>query len=431
MTLSKRAARAVLGLLSAAGLALAFVLASQAAIHDKLVSRNSQGRAANGDSNSTRDRAISRNGRFVAFGSNAPNLPGGDGATTESYVRDVTNGKTHLISTKPNGDPADGDVFDPAISSNGRLVAFDGPGDGLPGANGLSQVWVHDRKSGKTRLVSKAKSGDPGDGASYGPSISASGRFVVFGSDSSNLPGGDGVHSFVYVRDRKKGTTTLASRTNGGAPAPGGLDGQSISSDGRRVVFESSDADLPGGDGSTGHVYLRDLPRHRTQLIDRTSGGEVASGGSEDPSISGPGGFVAFESTAANLPGGDGSTNQVYLRDLGHEETKLVSRNGSGRRQNGLAHEAQPSGNGRFVVFGATAANLPGGNGSTQQIYARDMRRGTTLLISKANNGDPGDDFSSEPSISLDGRFAAFSSAADNLGGNAAYSNVFRAGPIG
>jgi hypothetical protein len=84
-------APAVLTSLSAAGLASALVLASQAGIHDKLVSRSSHGRAANGDSSTTRDRAISRNGRFVAFGSTAANLPGGDGATAQAYVRDVAN----------------------------------------------------------------------------------------------------------------------------------------------------------------------------------------------------------------------------------------------------------------------------------------------------------------------------------------------------
>ena len=431
MTLSRTASRAFLASLLAAGLALALVLASQAAIHDKLVSRSSQGAAANGDSFMSRSGALSGNGRIVAFSSVAANLPKGDGLTSEAYLRDMKSGKTRLASTKQNGDPADGDVGDVSISANGRFVAFSGLGDGLPGADGTdTQVWIHDTESSKTRLVSKDIHGQPSNNGSSAPSVSASGRFVVFESTSANLPGGDGIHSFVYVRDRKQGKTKLVSKTNDGHAAFGSLDGHSIADDARRVVFESADADLPSGDGTTQHTYVRDLLQGHTSALDRNPSGAIAVGGSEDPTTAGGGRFVAFESGAANLPGGDGIHSQVYLRDIARGKTSLVSRNSAGQKQNGFSSSSQPSGDGRHVAFGASATNLPRGDGSIQQIYVRDMEGGKTRLVSRANNGDAGDSFSGDAEISLDGRFSGFDSEANNLGGSSTYTNVFRAGRI-
>src|SRR4029079_12066677 len=99
-----------------------------------------------------------------------------------------------------------------------------------------------------------------------------------------------------------------------GAPATGNLYGQTISSDGRRVAFYSSDAGLPGGDGVAQHVYVRDLADKTTRLVDRNKNGEKANADSYNASISGNGLFVIFESGATNMPGQTG--NQVYVRDL-------------------------------------------------------------------------------------------------------------------
>ncbi len=96
------------------------------------------------------------------------------------------------------------------------------------------------------------------------------------------------------------------------------------------------------------------------------------------------------------------------------------------------AYYPHPSGDGRKVVFVSDGMNLLGvHDGSTVEIYVRDLRRRKTRLLSRAGNGDPADDSSDYPTVARDGRFAAFDSLADNLGGNDTYSNAFRAGPIG
>ena len=414
----------------ACGLFLAAALEAQAAIHVSAISRTSAGVPANGYSTTEGNGGmLSGDGKIAAFESNAANLPAGDGSTFRCYVRNIATGKTRIVSVTSNGVPASSQTFSPAVSADGRYVAFDGTGMGLPGANGAGQVWEHDLKTGKTFLVSKANQGPPSAGGAY-PSVSGDGRFVAFESSASNLPGGDGVHDFVYAHDRVTGKTILVSRDNQGHPAFGQVYGQLLSADGRYVVYYSNDADLPAGNGTLFHVYVFDRKTGLTRVVDRNSTGAVANGSSYEPSISAGGRFVAFDSHAANLPGGNVGS-QSYLRDLKTGKTKLVSQNSSGAAQTESSLYPHVSADGRYVTFYADGSNLPGGDGLTDQIYLRDVQQGKTILISKTANGTRGNDYSEYPSISADGHWIEFYGNATNLGGNPNNQNVFRAGPIG
>jgi hypothetical protein len=407
----------------------AVVLEAQAAMHIDVVSRTSAGVPANGYSTTEGNGGmLSGDGTIAGFASNAANLPAGDGSTFRCYVRDIAAGKTRIVSVNSNGVPATSPTFSPAVSADGRYVAFYGTGMGLPGANGSqNRVWVHDLKTGTTVLASRPTKGIAAEGA-Y-PSLSGDGRFVAFESDSANMPGGDGTNTFVYRRDLESGKTFLVSKDNHGNPATGEVYGQLLSLSGRYVVFWSNDADLPGGDGSTNHVYVRDMKAGTTRVIDKNAAGKVANASSNAPSISGDGQMVAFDSLATNLQGGKPS--QSYVRDLSTNTTKLVSQNTAGKPQNQYSLYAHVSGNHRYVAFYSDGSNLPGGDGFTDQIYLRDLQKGTTILLSKAANGQPGNDYSEYPSISQDGRWVEFYGGATNLGGNPANQNVFRVGPIG
>jgi hypothetical protein len=408
----------------------AAVFEAQAAANVVVVSRTSAGVPANGYSTTEGNGGmLSGDGTIAAFESNAANLPAGDGSTFRCYVRNIATGKTRIVSVTSNGVPASTTTYSPAVSADGRYVAFYGTGMGLPGANGAGQVWVHDLTTGITVLASKSSGGTVASGA-Y-PSLSGDGRFVAFESNSANLPGGDGTHPFVYRRDLKFGKTALVSRANNGNPATGDVYGQLLSSDGRFVVFRSRDASLPGGNGSRYHVYMRDMQAGITTVIDKNGAGKVANGDSSAASISADGHSVAFDSAATNLPGGSPS-GESYLRDLTTGKTKLVSQNNAGvPATGGYSVYAHPSADGRYVAFYADPTNLPGGNGFTDQIYLRDTQLGKTYLVSKAANNDPGNDYSQYPSISLDGHWVEFYGGATNLGGNPNNQNVFRAGPIG
>jgi TolB protein len=404
-------------------------LEAEAAPTLQVISRTSAGIPANGYSTTEGNGGmLSGDGTIAAFESNAANLPAGDGSTFRCYVRNVATGKTRIVSVTSSGVPASTQTFSPAVSADGRFVAFHGSGMGLPGANGTTQVWVHDLKTGKTVLASKSNQGAAGGGV-Y-PSLSGDGRFVAFESSGANMPGGDGVNDFVYVRDLVLGKTILVSRANNGDPAFGQVYGQLLSSDGRFVVFNSNDADLPGGDGTTDHVYLRDRQTGTTKVVDRNSAGKLANDTSFYGSISGDGHSVVFNSQATNFQGGS-ALGQTYLRDMTTGKTFLVSQNTAGVPQNQSAYYPHASGDGRYVAFYADGSNLPGGDGSTDQIYVRDMQQGKTILLSKTANGTPGNDYSEYPSISLDGHWVEFYGGATNLGGNPSNQNVFRTGPIG
>ncbi len=288
--------------------------------------------------------------------------------------------RTGLISqTSVGADAEGGSSRISIVTPGGRFVSFSSNATNLPGAiTPDAQVYLRDRMTGRTRLVSMTNGGDPAiAGSSEDSSISASGRFIAFESYATNLPGSIGpTNAQVYVRDRKTGRTRLVSQTTGGDPAVGGrsLD-PSISGDGRFVLFESYATNLPGSLGSASQIYLRDLERNRTSLVSKTTGGVPGNNYSEDPAISRDGRFLGFESRSGNLPGGMGGTIKAYVRDRQEGRTILVSRNTAGSPADDDSEDLTLSAQGRFVAFESIATNLPGSLGPTySQVYLRDRR---------------------------------------------------------
>jgi len=216
-------------------------------------------------------------------------------------------GDTILISVNSSGDATNGHTFDPAASASGRFVAFSSNGTNLsPLANGFSQAYVYDHTTGKTQLVSRQSKADGGDVANLGSSdtsISADGRFVAFTSQGSNLSPRDmDSGQDVYVYDRQKHEVQLVSRR--GKSGPAGDDAShdpDISADGSSVAFESDATDLGGPAKPVTNIYVRDLDQRRTTLASRRSGkGKGANGDADNASISGSGRFVAFDTAATN-----------------------------------------------------------------------------------------------------------------------------------
>jgi hypothetical protein len=398
--------------------------------HTQLVSRYQGIDAIHGES-STFGSAISGNGRFVAFSVDDDGLPGTD-ATRDIYVRDRLKGKTRLVSKNSAGDPAEGQSSDAlAISQNGRFVAFSVEAENLPGGPDTANVYLRNLRTGVTRLVSKTSDGDFLDGDSDDPSVSANGRVVAFKSSADNLPGDDSYND-VYVHNRRTGKTKLASQTSSGVRANENSDWPSLSADGSRVSFQSQADNLPGPDGIT-DVFVRNLTTGSTRLVSKTSSGEhldAASSGNAR-SMSANGRFVIFSSSATNLPGGN-SVQDAYVHSLRSGKTRLVSKSSVGTPGDGESDIGSVSGSGRYVAFESEADNLPGAAG-VQDVYLHDRRTGQTRLLSRTTSGTPGNDDSFYASVSADGSFVAFSSRANNFSAadDNAYLNVFARGPLG
>jgi Tol biopolymer transport system component len=169
------------------------------------VSVASDGTQANGLS---RGVAISSNGRLVAFRSEATNLVSGDtNGVSDIFVHDRTTGQTTRVSVASDGTQGDGFSSFPAISRKGRYVAFQSLSTNLVSGdtNGVSDIFVHDRVTGQTTRVSVASDGTQGDLDSSVPAITPDGRHVAFGSAATTLVVGDtnGVgDTFVFDRYR-------------------------------------------------------------------------------------------------------------------------------------------------------------------------------------------------------------------------------------
>jgi hypothetical protein len=251
---------------------------------------------------------------------------------------------------------------------------------------------------------------------------------VTFYSQADNLPQGDGTTNHVYIHDRGTGTTRLASKSTDGEPVAG--ESPSLSGSGRHVAFQSSDPDLPDGDGTTNHVYVHDRQTGTTRLASKTSGGEPADVSSSYSAISSDGVVVVFSTYSDNFPGGDGTTSQIYARDLAEGRTRLVSANNEGEAATDDSYDPSPSGNGRYVTFYTVSDNMPG-NSMEFDVFIRDLVGRTTRVASRNSAGDPSDGQSEtyHPALSHDGRWVIFRTDGENLPGNGQTQTYVR-GPL-
>jgi Tol biopolymer transport system component len=287
MTVTRRYERIlVVGAIAVLGAVLLTVDALAQKDRTTLISRQSAGAGGAGADDISDDPAVSRDGRFVAFESEADNLRGAAQDVLNVYVYDRERDKVELVSRQSKsagGAGADDFADDPAISDDGRYVAFETGADNLGGPIDatIDNVYVYDRERDKVTLVSRRSQnagGAAGNDFSNDPSISGNGRYVAFESESTNLggplntlPGDDNV--YVYDLDRKR--IELVSRASNGDGADdvsrtSSDGGGAISRSGRYVVFQSF-ADNLGGpiDTNVDNIYVYDREREKVKLVSR------------------------------------------------------------------------------------------------------------------------------------------------------------------
>jgi Tol biopolymer transport system component len=307
-------------------------------VHDRMTGQTTRVSVAadgtQGDANSIGTAALSGDGGFVAFASDASNLVPQPASGRHIYVKDLATGAIQRVSVDSAGNPAIGFVAaSPSLSSDGRLVAFASSASNLvPGdTNGAIDVFVHDRATGTTVRASVDSAGSEANGTSLRPDLSGDGRLVTFDSEASNLVVGDtNGFSDVFVHDLLTGATERASVDSAGGEANGqsvgpGIRGGSafgarISGDGRLVAFDSIATNLVAGDtnlcqpfyltipGECPDVFVHDRVTGATVRVSVDSAGAQADGASTDPDISADGSTTAFFSAATNLVATDTNT---------------------------------------------------------------------------------------------------------------------------
>lgn len=366
--------------------------------------------------------AISADGRCIAFFSLADNLVAGDANDRyDVFVRDLESHQTTRVSVSSSGVEGNGISLEPSISSDGRYVAFWSRAFNLvPGDTSLSaDVFVHDRATAQTSRVSLSSLGGQGDGDSLDSSISADGRLVAFYSLATNLvPGDTNGRPDVFVHDRLTGQTARVSLNSAGSEAALDSLEPALSGDGRYVAFWSYASNLvPGDTNGAVDVFVHDRATGQTTRVSVDSNGNQGLSASGMPSISSDGRFVAFESTASNLVSGDtNGGSDVFLHDRLTGGTRRVSVASGGAQV--LAGSSRPSvsGDGRCVAFMSVASDLvPGDTNFLSDVFVHDRTTTQTIRVSVSSLGAGGNDPSNDASISYDGRLVTYWSYASNL----------------
>ena len=414
----------------------------------------------------------------------ANNLVAGDAnATPDIFVKDLQSGTVTLASSDDSGNQLSGFSFFPSISADGHSVAFVEFTSNVSGLT--SDVYVKNLDTGALALVSAAADGTQGNAASTHPAISDDGRFVAFSSTATNLVGRDGrgATGDIYRKDLQTGDIVLVSANSGGVGGDGTSDLPTISSDGSKIAFESTSDDLVAGDlngardvfvadpsaetivrasvdagggeandvsydarltpdgtqvlftssasnlvsddtNSQPDVFLKNLTTGDIGRVDTSALGVQALGGATAGAIAPAGDIVAFASPSGDIvPGDNNGQADVFVKTLANGDVRLVS-TGASANIGGTGDSTLVSGHpqisddGRYIVFTSSAANLVDGgdaNGSATDVYWRDTVTGVTVRVSTADDSTQGDASSSGGSISGDGAIVAFQSDADNL----------------
>ncbi len=368
------------------------------------------------------DSAISVQGRYVVFTSAASRLVAGDSNhSRDVFVRDRSTGVTQRVSVSTGGAQGNNDSTQPAISADGRYVAFISAATNLipTDTNHSLDVFVRDRVAKVTRRVSIASDGQADNGDSRNPSISADGRYVAFESWAKHLVTGDTNGAYdVFVRDRTRNVTRRVSVGTGGSQATGWSLNPAISADGQHVAFESLASDLVAGDhNGQADVFVRDRDTQETIRVSVSSSGVEGNRASHQPDISADGQRVVFQSKARILIAGDtNATSDVFVRDLVEGTTERVSVTNHGAQANNYSFQPAISADGSQVAFFSDATNLIASDtNSTSDVFVRHLVDMTTRRVSVADGGGQANGYSFQPAISAHGRYVSFTSAASNL----------------
>lgn len=376
------------------------------------------------------EASVSQDGRYVVFSSTSTNLVAGDAnGKTDIFLRDRQTNTTVLVSKNPStGAQGNDDSFAPVISSDGNFVAFASkantllPGEQDP-AGTTGKVFRYNVQTQALELVSARPSGAVSGANSGEPSISADGRFVAFTSFAETFgPADNNRANDVYVRDMNGTTVQLVSvKTGGGGAGDKASFDSNISADGRFVTFRSDATNLVANDTNAARdAFIRDLQSGTTTRVSVNTAGNGGNAASDANAVSGNGVFVAFQSQASDLvttPADTNSLSDIFLRNTSTNATTLLTVNRQGTASaRGASRFPWLSIDGRFATFSSTAPDLvPGDVNSKEDVFLRDVQTGVITALSVTPAGATGNGSSFDTYVTNSGRFAVFTSDASDL----------------
>lgn len=314
---------------------------------------------------------VAAGGRFVAFETAESTYPLAKRVGAMSVlVRDLQTGRIQRVHDlgRPRKAPRRS-AYNPSLSGDGALVAFEATDAGVDGAPPTNGVWLADRTAGTQRMITTG-----GTGAAFRPQLAADGSAIAW---TAAAPGSDG-RSEAWLRRLDGGKPEIVSRASGrgGAAADADAFDAVLSADGGLVAFASQAANL-GRRGHRARIYARDLRTHETTVLSTDAHGPAGQ-----PAVSGDGRYVAWATRRVTRDGR--LLARVWRHDRRTHATRLVSRRTgrTGASVAGASTQPALSGDGTKVVFTATA-NVTGGKpAGLGGVYLRDIADATTTLLS-------------------------------------------------
>jgi Tol biopolymer transport system component len=329
--------------------------------------------------------ALSPDGRLIAFA--ARNGKSSQRYCCQHvYVLDRSTGLTIQESARPDGTPGNGDSQSPSLSADGRVIAFETIASNLlPDQTHFTQrrVIVRDRQHGNLQTPHSPRGEQP-NGEGGEPVVSGDGRTIAFASDATNLVPGPDANSRrtdIYLWRLDDSTITRISLDSHGLqPSIGASHSPSVSRDGNLVAFVSTARFTPEDTDDRSDVYLRNVRRGLTSLVSRGIPGRSFDGHSHSPALSTDGGYIVFVSTDGIALGDRNTDSDVYLYDVASGSTTLVSVTAKGDAANAESRRPAISADGRYVVYQSVASNLGSGPGCPRQVSDTNLLPDVYLL---------------------------------------------------
>jgi Tol biopolymer transport system component len=373
----------------------------------------------------------------VAFDSNATNLVANDtNGFIDVFRKDLITQEVVRCSTNATGGQVTGgDSAWPSISADGRYIAFESAANDILGASTpfRRHIYRKDLLTGAIERCSLGLGAAEADDHSGVPSMTPDGKYVTFQSPATNLVPNDtnGVYDVFRFEVSTKATVRCSTNATGGQATGGPSAMASISASGRYVAFQSQSTDIvPGITPLRWHIYRKDVTTNAIERCSTSAAGTEADNNSFSPSISGEGRFVAFESDATNLVTNDTNAfTDIFRKDLLTKDIVRCSLNATGAEANNFSGNPSISADGRFVSFDSNATNLVTTDTNTfRDIFRKDLLTKGVVLCSASAAGTQADNSSFRAAISPDGKYATFMSLATTLTGGATggFSNVYR-----
>lgn len=365
---------------------------------------------------------LSGDGAWVVFSSRSRVLnPENVAGEAEVFLFSLANNALTLVSSPASG-ANDGSSEPNGVSADGRYVLFTSSSSKIVigDDNGQSDVFLWDRVDRVYMIPSAPGSEEFGNGPSLGRDISPDGRWVVFSSAASNLvPQDDNAAWDVFVWDRTTGKTERVSMGPGDQqrnPVPGPH--AHISADGRFVSFHSQSNQLLAGDADdTFDIYLVDRKDQSVHLASRSATQGAADGNSFVLGMSDDARYFSSYASATNLVDDDSNgVTDVFLFDIERGDAARANLSSLGNQANVGSNTASLSGDGRYVTFASAASSLvPEQPSQFADSYLYDVERNVLTRLSRSAEQVPGNAESDAAQLSASGRCFVFSSQASNL----------------